>query len=335
MTATMMHCPACDLTAEDAAQWCERCGEALEAMPPMESPGDAAPAPMWRSTAAHLSACLQCGRPEHTADGFCVHCGQRRSPNSIRSAIDLGPVAGCTDRGPRRKRNEDALAVGRFGLTTVAVICDGVASATQSDDAALAATETGIRVVLDELASGKPPGSAAHAGLTEAASAAASVGVNYESNPPACTYVSAIVTATEVTISWVGDSRIYWWGAESIGCLTVDDCLAGRLAAQGVSADDVRYQAKHAYALDHWLGADSPTLDPHIETFTPPGPGLIIVCSDGLSRYLPQPADLAATPMGTPAATAQALTQRAIDAGGVDNVSVAVLAYPPVEDGAR
>ena len=332
MTATTMHCPACDLTAEDAAQWCERCGEALEAR---AVTADTAPAPRWLSTAAQTSACLQCGRPEQTSDGFCVHCGQRRSPNSIRAALDLGPVAGSTDRGPRRKRNEDALAVGRYGQTTVAVVCDGVASATQSDDAALAAVETGIRTVLDELASGKPPGSAAHAALTEAAAAASSVGAGYETNPPACTYVSAIVTPTDITISWVGDSRVYWWSPEAIGCLTVDDCLAGRLAAQGVPADDPRYQNKHAYALDHWLGHDSPTLDPHIETFTPPGPGLIVVCSDGLSRYLPQPTDLARTPIGDPATTAQALVQRALDAGGVDNVSVAVLAYPPIEDGER
>ncbi|WP_285664165.1 protein phosphatase 2C domain-containing protein [Actinorhabdospora filicis] len=333
MTATTMHCPACDLPAEDASQWCERCGEALEAR--TVETAVAPPAPRWLSTAANLSACLQCGRPETTPDGFCVHCGQRRSPNSIRSALDLGPVAGCTDRGPRRKRNEDALAIGRFGNTTVAVVCDGVASATQSDDAALAATETGIRVVLDELAAGKPSGSAAHIGLAEAAQAAAAVGVSYAQNPPACTYVSAIVSPGEVTISWVGDSRIYWWSADSIGCLTVDDCLAGRLAAQGVPGDDPRYQHKHAYALDHWLGADSPALDPHVETFVPPGPGLLVVCSDGLSRYLPQPADLALTPMGDPATTAQALVQRAIDAGGVDNISVAVLAYPPVEDGER
>jgi serine/threonine protein phosphatase PrpC len=54
------------------------------------------------------------------------------------------------------------------------------------------------------------------------------------------------------------------------------------------------------------------------------------VCSDGLFRYRPEAAELAAsTPDRAALATAQALVRLALDAGGQDNVTVAVLPFPP------
>ena len=65
-------------------------------------------------------------------------------------------------------------------------------------------------------------------------------------------------------------------------------------------------------------------------TLTPAGPGRVLVCSDGLFRYRPEPDDLAAaTPAGPALATAQSLVTLALEAGGEDNISVAVVPYPP------
>jgi serine/threonine protein phosphatase PrpC len=82
-------------------------------------------------------------------------------------------------------------------------------------------------------------------------------------------------------------------------------------------------------ALLRWLGADTPDPRPHIATLTPPGPGRVLICSDGLSRYAKNQADLAriaASP--SPSMAARELTEFAIDAGGRDNITVALLPYP-------
>jgi PPM family protein phosphatase len=88
--------------------------------------------------------------------------------------------------------------------------------------------------------------------------------------------------------------------------------------------------APSAGALIRWLGADATDTEPHTSTFVPPGPGRVIVCSDGLYRYVPQPDQLAgATLAGTPIDVASALVRLALHAGGQDNVTVVVLPYPP------
>ena len=56
----------------------------------------------------------------------------------------------------------------------------------------------------------------------------------------------------------------------------------------------------------------------------------MLVCSDGLFRYRPEPDQLAgATPAGPALATAQSLVALALDAGGEDNIAVAVVPFPP------
>lgn len=168
---------------------------------------------------------------------------------------------------------------------------------------------------------------------TAAAQTAAALAAGDEANPnpPSTTLVAAVVTTAAITVGWVGDSRAYWVpdagtpGGPS--CLTVDDTLAGQLGAAGVA---MAADAPNAGALIRWLGADATDTEPHTSTLVPPGPGRVIVCSDGLYRYVPQPDQFAdATPAGTPIDVASALVRLALQAGGQDNVTVVVLPYPP------
>ncbi len=167
------------------------------------------------------------------------------------------------------------------------------------------------------------------------AAAASAAGEDGNPNPPSTTFVAAVVTAAAITVGWVGDSRAYW--VPDVGtpggpsCLTVDDTLAGQLSAAGVA---MASDAPNAGALIRWLGADATDTEPHTFTLAPPGPGRVIVCSDGLYRYVPRPDQLAnATPAGTPIEVASALVRLALEAGGQDNVTVAVLPYPPELEG--
>jgi hypothetical protein len=44
-----------------------------------------------------------------TADGYCETCGKKVPAGDDHTEIDLGIVAGVTDRGLRHHRNEDAM----------------------------------------------------------------------------------------------------------------------------------------------------------------------------------------------------------------------------------
>jgi serine/threonine protein phosphatase PrpC len=136
-----------------------------------------------------------------------------------------------------------------------------------------------------------------------------------------------VVAPDEVTIGWVGDSRAYWLPDADGGatCLTVDDSVAGRAAARGVAVPSGWPEG----ALVRWLGADATDTAPHLRAFTPTEPGRVLVCSDGLFKYRPEPAELAATaPRLRPLETVQALVRFALDSGGADNISAAILPVP-------
>ena len=133
-------------------------------------------------------------------------------------------------------------------------------------------------------------------------------------NPPACTYVSAIV-GEEVTVSWLGDSRAYWLDEHGTSrALTRDD------AAEG------------SHAIEAWLGADSGSPEPHLARFTPQGPGAVLVCSDGLWNYVEKASELAALALPEaltdPFSAAARLVKKALDSGGHDNITAVLVPYP-------
>jgi serine/threonine protein phosphatase PrpC len=83
-----------------------------------------------------------------------------------------------------------------------------------------------------------------------------------------------------------------------------------------------------------WLGAGSPLRRAHVASFRASVPGVVVICSDGLWRYLPAVSDLVAalSDIGTRASahrTAQGLVGLALAGGGIDNVTVAVVAVHP------
>jgi serine/threonine protein phosphatase PrpC len=169
------------------------------------------------------------------------------------------------------------------------------------------------------------------AAVGSAQAAAAQVGnANTGPNPPSATFVSAVVTSDAITVGWIGDSRAYWLPESGAGApMTVDDTLGGQLAAAGVEVSD---DAPNLAALVRWIGADATDTAPHIAVFRPGGPGRVIVCSDGLYRYVTDAADLATrVPAGPPIDVARALVEFALESGGQDNVTVIVVPYPPRE----
>lgn len=319
-----LKCPVCGEPADPSHLGCEACGADLHA--PVSASGH------WLSSAAPKTPCSECGSTDLDAHGYCGGCGKRQTRTSDRTELDLSSIGAATDFGKRHHYNQDAMAIGRHNDITAGLVCDGVSSSTFSELASLAASEAGIAETLAALADGQTIEQAAASAITAAAQAAAEAGSRHPDNPPSCTYVSAILDKTGIHITWVGDSRAYWVTDDRAYCLTVDDTHTGRLAAMNVPPDDERYHTPYANALLAWLGADAPTLEPNTRTVIPEQPGLLIICSDGLSGYLETDDQLARIIDHTAPHTsiATALTEWARQRGGRDNISVIAAQYPPV-----
>ncbi|TMM37006.1 MAG: hypothetical protein E6F99_13350 [Actinobacteria bacterium] len=330
--ATVAACPACGSTVGAEATFCEACGHELSAPAPAATvPEPAAATGRWLSSAGAPQTCPGCGGTTFDEDEYCETCGQRRPAALDHRELDLDCVAGVTDRGIRHSRNEDAMGIGAGPGLLLAVVCDGVSSSHRPDAASHAAVQAATPVLLAELAEGNPAGAAITkaAGAAQAA-AALSAGATPGPNPPSSTFVCAALIRDVVTVGWVGDSRAYWLPDDGDPLLlTTDDSLAGRLAAAGVQAAEIAAN-QSAGALVRWLGADAPDSAPNLRMYTPPGPGRVLVCSDGVFRYRPEAAELAKiTPAKSPLDTARDLVSFALDQGGHDNITAVVLTYPP------
>ena len=306
------HCPACRAPVFDGENYCELCGAALGSEPTVEAQ-DAAPPVVDQG-------------------------GQR-------SSVDKGVAAAISDRGWHRPRNEDAVALAAVGRRVAVAVCDGVASTVQAHRAAQAASAAAIAVLGEALdLADWPPADqrqdlftrAFHEAQRAVVAVTDSQGLDDGRAPSSTTLVAALAGPGHLTVGNVGDSRAYWLdrpgGAHRR--LTVDDSSAEMQIAEGVAPAEA-YADPDARAITRWIGADAESIEPRITDLEVTEPGLLVVCTDGLSNYFELPDQLAAVVADRvgdrPATIAQSLTDAALDAGGRDNVTVAVIPVGPVD----
>ncbi|GGN08292.1 serine/threonine protein phosphatase PrpC [Actinoplanes campanulatus] len=342
-------CTSCADERTAGASFCEVCGRRLtETAEPSSARED----------------CSHCGAAGAVDDdGYCEECGMQAGRSRDHLEADGGATgAAVSDRGRRHHRNEDAmwLAVGADAADVV--VSDGVSASFDPD----AASDIAVRAAGELLAAARHPdeqpapgnpdetvdlerpqgavglaGAVAHA-IAGAAAAVASLA--HTGDPrraaanPACTIVAAAVRGPHVGYGGVGDSRIYWLGPDGPAeQLTEDDSWAAHVIALGADPVTAMNDPK-AHAITAWLGADAGPVAPRVRSFTATEPGHLILCSDGLWNYLPDPAEfgavvreaLAAAP--GPLDAARALVAYANAAGGGDNITVALVPVHPVTE---
>ena len=189
--------------------------------------------------------------------------------------------------------------------------------------------------------------------IEAAAAAVAELGSPGDPTAPSCTLVCARVdapaedpltgssTAPVITIGWLGDSRAYWLAddgaAEPSQLLSTDHSWAVEMVEAKMMTQEAALADRRAHAITRWLGPEQ-RHRPDIVRIRPEGSGVLLLCSDGLWNYLPEPAELAAvavpTETDTPAlATARRLTELANEAGGRDNITVVVIPVVVKEPG--
>jgi serine/threonine protein phosphatase PrpC len=221
--------------------------------------------------------------------------------------------------------------------TVVAVVCDGVATSDRADSASQHAVDEATTVLLDAVLENGDPAAATRAAVARAIEVVSKLAdPSVPGTAPSCTFVSAVVTPTEVTVGSVGDSRIYWIaapGSEAMPSqvLTQDDTVAAELMAEGLSEEEANavYQA---HALSKWIGADAGEIEPRVTTVAPGGPGHVLLCSDGLWNYVPDAQALTdVMPAEGGMTAADTLTKIALKLGGHDNITTVLVPFPPTE----
>jgi serine/threonine protein phosphatase PrpC len=352
-------CPRCGETVPDGANFCEACGTQLGEVTEQEAqtgPKVQAHGSLPISRPTHLLTdagapatrrpCAECGGPVGE-DLYCEQCGTKAP--SEREHFRESPaswVAGVCDRGAKRARNEDALALVASetpGERCVLIVLDGVSSSVDSDVASLAGARAArdvLRVPTGQgLGTPESRDAAVRKALTDAAAAAQAAIVAHTASdtesPASATFTCVLVEAEpEGPVLWhanIGDSRAYWVpdGGPAVQ-LTRDDSAAEALIAGGMDAEEA-HRSSQAHAITRWLGRDSEDVAPTIGRLPLPEEGWVLACSDGLWNYAPTAADLAVqvhaagrTHPDDVEQVALELVQWAVRAGGHDNISVAV-----------
>ncbi|MFI1221452.1 MULTISPECIES: protein phosphatase 2C domain-containing protein [unclassified Streptomyces] len=326
---------------------------ALAAPDPRTAEHAAAPA---AASAPGAKVCVACRSGRVDPDGYCENCGHAQPRERDHMEQELDSVAAVSDRGLRHHRNEDSFAVSSTALpdgspAVVAIVCDGVSSASRPDEASAAAASAANEALLESLPRGTHPQQAMREAIVAASEAvnvlaqepagAMEHDAHCHQNAPACTLVGAIMAGGLLIVGWVGDSRVYWVPedrTQPTARLTEDDSWAAQMVAAGLMNEAEAYADERAHAITGWLGADAYELEPHTAAFKPDRPGLVVVCTDGLWNYAESAEEMAAAvpadAQERPLHGAQVLVGHALDGGGHDNVTVALLPFAVPSPGA-
>lgn len=233
---------------------------------------------------------------------------------------------GLTHVGSVRTNNEDALAI--VPDLSVAIVADGMGGA-NCGEVASALTIKGVTGYLaDPAETSLSPGEM----LMEAVRTASRSVWNESQNRSECdgmgsTIVLAHWHGNRFWIANVGDSRAYLWRNSVLRQLSYDQNLANDLRTKlGLSEEQIRRYPHHA-TLTMAIGiAPEVLIRSHQEDLV--AGDVILLCSDGLHGPVGDEG-IAKTLTECPGLTAAAarLVDQANDAGGPDNITVALLRY--------
>jgi len=317
--STLEACPRCNEQVLEACKFCENCGCRLEAELGI---------PLSPTVACRCGA----GVDRRDSEGYCEVCGRRFDTGNPRDHLEevLSPELACvTDKGCRHKKNEDAFALGIAGNKIIIVVCDGVSSASHSDEASQRAADTARGVLqaaaqpeIDSISLMKSALGQAHLAVCQVQRTG-----DGKLDPPGTTFVAAMVENRTVTLGWAGDSRAYWFDNEQSQALTQDHSWLNDIVSSGKMSLEEALAQPLAHAITQCLGPlNEEQPEGSYRQFQIPGPGRLLLCSDGLWGYTNLIEELVERiPEAPPIEVARSLTDFALSQGGRDNITVAVL----------
>jgi protein phosphatase len=148
----------------------------------------------------------------------------------------------------------------------------------------------------------------------------------------ATTMIAAVIRGNMLTVANVGDSRAYLLREKSAQQISLDHNQVSEMLRSGAISEEEALTSKVRNVLTRSLGGHDKVEADTFENI-PLYPGdVIILCSDGLHRYLKNDQQLTDLAQGTPAEISQRLVNFANNSGGADNVTVLVVAISAPND---
>ena len=139
--------------------------------------------------------------------------------------------------------------------------------------------------------------------------------------------------ADRLAIVNVGDSRVYQVDERKLTQLTRDDSEAEELIEMGLLSADAEIRPGYLHALTQAVGGrlEHVEIEVHTEVLKVSKPTRFLLCTDGLTDLVGRAAIEEITRlMRAPDVTAEALFGLAMDAGGLDNITLAIIDVEPV-----
>ncbi len=138
------------------------------------------------------------------------------------------------------------------------------------------------------------------------------------------TMVMAVVSGAMLQVVHAGDSRLYLLSRGKLKQITHDHSVVQELLDTGRITAEQANNHPNKNIITSALGVDAVTRIDYNEKKLGKG-DILLCCSDGLSNMMTESDMVAILEENTFYRTAQALVQKALDAGGYDNITAIVL----------
>ncbi len=240
---------------------------------------------------------------------------------------------GRTETGSVRTSNQDALAL--LNDCSVWIVADGMSGHPAGDLAAHTAVAVATQRAREQTAwLAEHPHAAPEFVADLATSANRQIHELMLAKPSlqgmGTTFVALAITPTLMPVAHLahlGDSRAYLYRTGQLTQLTRDHTLVETLVQQGLidAAAALVHPERHVLTKGLGMGID---MQPEL-TSTPVTPhDLILLCSDGLTKMLEDAAiaSILSQANGDPQRACHDLIEQALNRGGIDNVTVIVVA---------
>ena len=245
-------------------------------------------------------------------------------------------ACGISHTGRVRRRNEDALYISPDGL--LLIVADGMGGHLAGEVAStLGVQEVADFVTADRMQRVVAGDLEARALLTEATQSAHRRIHDVARSRPDCrgmgtTLVVGLIVRDRLWVCHVGDSRAYLSTGDGLHQLTQDHSVVGALIRSGKLPPGAARTHPRRSQISRALGLEEDP-EPDVTTAVLHPGDMVVLCSDGLWEML-QDEELSAilAEKTDLPSRAETLVRRACEAGGHDNVTVALYAHPGSKD---
>lgn len=239
--------------------------------------------------------------------------------------------ASQTHIGYVREENQDRVEIRQFGENLLMAVCDGMGGERSGSKASRMAED----VFFEHFEEGYTEDMDAYSIrslLLSSVSAANSVvyttsRMDYQNFGMGTTCVAAFISEEFIAVANVGDSRAYYLADGEMQQVTTDHTLVHMLLEKGQITEEEMETHPQRHMLMKAVGVERTVCPDFFRIDRTPGkPCLLLLCSDGLSGFCTD-AEIQAVldPGKNPEEMTQRLVELALQKGGRDNISVAVV----------